>query len=303
MQTPRRFLPSISLLCAFEAAARHQSFTAAATELNLTQGAVSRQIRALEETLGSALFHRERQKVRLTVAGEAYAAEIREALRRISSATLGFRANPKGGSLNLAILPTFGVRWLAPRLPAFLAANPGVTINLQTRLDQFDFALENIDAAIHFGSDDWPGARSALLMRETIVPACSRAMRDTHRFTTPADLADAPLLHLESRPDAWQQWFAEAGVQTDELHGMLLDQFAVAAQAASSGLGVALLPQFLIGRELETGELVLALDRPMTSTGAYFLVWPPTREAYPPLKAFREWLVREATGPVPTPPR
>ena len=119
----------MSVLCAFEAAARHQSFTGAALELSLTQSAVSRQIRALEELLGTDLFVRERQTVRLNKAGEAYAREIREALKRVSAATLGFRANPQGGTLNIAILPTFGTRWLAPRLPAFMAANPGITIN------------------------------------------------------------------------------------------------------------------------------------------------------------------------------
>ncbi len=130
----RRFLPSMSSLRAFEAAARHQSFTAAGAELHLSQSAVSRQIRALEDVLGSDLFTRERQTVVLTTAGEAYLQEIRAALVRISTATLGFSANPRGGSLNLAILPTFGTRWLAPRLPMFLAENPGITINLTTRL-------------------------------------------------------------------------------------------------------------------------------------------------------------------------
>ena len=301
MQVPRRFLPPMSLLCAFEAAARHESFTAAAAELHLTQGAVSRQIRALEETLGSPLFHRERQKVRLTVAGESYAQEIREALRRISTATLGFRANPKGGTLNLAILPTFGIRWLAPRLPAFQAENPGITINLQTRLDPFDFNLGNLDAAIHFGSNDWPGAETALLMRETIIPACSAALRDSFDFREPSDLAGAPLLHLSSRPDAWEHWFHANGVAVEHVHGMLLDQFTLAAQAASSGLGIALLPQFLIERELAAGELVIAIDRPLISSGAYFLAWPSTRDAYPPLRAFREWLIKEASTVKTTP--
>ncbi|GGE01354.1 hypothetical protein GCM10011390_20280 [Aureimonas endophytica] len=140
MQTPRRLLPSIGLLSAFEASARTGSFTAAARELNLTQSAISRQIRALEEQLGVELFLRERQTVRLTPAGEAYARDIREALRRISAASLNLRANPFGGTLNLAILPTFGTRWLAPRLPDFLARHPGITINLATRLVEADAA-------------------------------------------------------------------------------------------------------------------------------------------------------------------
>src|SRR6478609_3312214 len=138
MLTSRRFLPSTALLSAFEAVSRTGSVTAAAKELDLTQSAVSRQIKTLEEQLGVELFIRERQTVRLTLAGDGYAREIREALRRISSASLNLRANPYGGTLNLAILPTFGTRWLAPRLGRFLSQNPGVTINLVTRLSPFD---------------------------------------------------------------------------------------------------------------------------------------------------------------------
>ena len=205
MQLSRRFLPPMSLLCAFEASARHQSFTAAAAELHLTQSAVSRQIRALEERLGTELFVRERQTVRLSAAGQAYAQEIRAALARISNATLGFRTNPQGGSLNLAILPTFGTRWLAPRLPQFFSAHPGITINLTTRLSQFDFQLEAVDAAIHFGLPNWPGAELEFLMSETVVPACSPDVAARHGFARPEDLLRAPLLHLASRPDAWQR--------------------------------------------------------------------------------------------------
>lgn len=152
MLMPRRFLPSLSLLTAFDAAARTGSITKAARELNLTQSAVSRQIKLLEQQLEVELFVRERQTIRLSLAGEVYAREIRDALHRISMASLNLRANPRGGTLNLAILPTFGTRWLAPRLPRFLARHAGITINLVTRLSQFDFRLEPVDAAIHFGA-------------------------------------------------------------------------------------------------------------------------------------------------------
>ena len=280
----------MSVLCAFEASARLQSFTAAAAELNLTQSAVSRQIRALEEVLGSDLFLRERQTVRLTLAGEAYAQEIRGALRRVSAATLGFKANPQGGTLNLAILPTFGTRWLAPRLPQFIADHPGITINLTTRLAPFDFNLESVDAAIHFGPADWPGAELDFLMSETVVPACSQAMLQAHQFKQAGDLAKAPLLHLVSRPDAWERWFHSMGVEANEVHGMLVDQFAMAAQAAISGLGVALLPRFLIESELARGDLVEAVHGPVESAERYYLAWPSSRASYPPLQAFRHWL-------------
>lgn len=294
----RRFLPSMSLLSAFEAAARHQSFTAAATELNLTQSAVSRQIRALEDILGSELFLRERQTVRLTLAGESYAQQVREALQHIATATLNFRANPHGGTLNLAILPTFGTRWLAPRLPAFVAAHPGITVNLTTRLAPFDFQVDPLDAAIHFGAPDWSGAELDLLMSETVVPACSPELRDRHRFAQPADLLAAPLLHLVSRPDAWEHWFEAMGVRPEDVRGMLIDQFATVAQAATAGLGVALLPRFLFEGEFARGDLVTALDAPVESVGRYYLAWPTRRESYPPLQAFRDWIRREAASAV-----
>lgn len=293
MQSPRRFLPSVALLSAFEAAARHGSVTAAACELSLTQSAVSRQVRALEEQLGVDLFHRERQTIRLTVGGIGYSREIREALRKISTASLNLRANPFSGTLTLAILPTFGTRWLAPRLPKFLAANPGITINLMTRLSHFDFQLEPIDAAIHFGAAHWPGGELALLRSETVVPACSPGMREHYAFREARDLGKAPLLHLTTRPDAWERWLTCGGADARAVHGMLFDQFATAAQAAIAGVGVALLPQFLIEEELASGKLVLALDLPMQSAEAYYLVWPSERATHPPLIAFRAWLLTE----------
>lgn len=296
MLTSRRFLPSTALLSAFEAVSRTGSVTAAAKELDLTQSAVSRQIKTLEEQLGVELFIRERQTVRLTLAGDGYAREIREALRRISSASLNLRANPHGGTLNLAILPTFGTRWLAPRLGRFLAANPGVTINLVTRLSSFDFRLDSIDAAIHFGHPLWPGAELTFLMSEKTVPACSPNFRDRYGISQPSDLVDVPLLHLTTRPDAWEQWFADNEVPPQTVHGMLFDQFATAAQAAIAGLGVALLPTFLIEDELKRGDLVASVNREMESKERYYLAFPAERADYAPLSAFRDWIVREAAG-------
>ena len=294
MQLPRRFLPSLSFLTAFEAVARTGSITAAAHELSLTQSAVSRQIKALEEQLGAPLFVRERQRVRPTLAGAAYAREIRDALHKISGASLNLRANPGGGTLSLAILPTFGTRWLAPRLPRFLAAHPGVTINLATRLAPFDFRLEPLDAAIHFGQPDWPGAELVRLRSEQVVPVASPELRRELAPARPEDLRAAPLLHLTTRPDAWEKWFAANGVAVDGVHGMLFDQFAMVAQAAAAGLGLALLPDFLIAEELASGVLVTVLERPLRSDGDYYLVWPVERREHPPLAAFRAWLVTEA---------
>ena len=293
MQISRRFLPSTALLAAFEAAARTGSMTLAARELSLTQSAVSRQIRALEEQLAVDLFTRERQSIRLTAAGAVYAVEVREALLRIGTASFNLHANPRGGTLNLAILPTFGTRWLAPRLPAFLAQNPGVTINLATRLSYFDFRAEALDAAIHFGQPDWPGAEIMLLRSEEVVPACSPELKARHDFRQPADLRKAPLIGILTRPTAWNRWFEAHGAPPGNNQAMFFDQFATVAQAAMAGVGVALLPTFLIQDELASGKLVCAMDLVMESAERYYLVWPTERSTYPPLAAFREWLSKE----------
>ncbi|WP_456726060.1 LysR family transcriptional regulator [Bradyrhizobium sp. USDA 3397] len=293
MHTPRRFLPSTALLAAFEAASRTGSITLAARELSLTQSAVSRQIKLLEDQLQVELFARERQTIRLTAAGEAYAREIREALRKISSASFNLRANPKGGTLNLAILPTFGTRWLAPRLPKFLSHNPGITINLATRLTYFDFRSESLDAAIHFGPRDWPGVEMALLRSEEVVPACSSELKNQYRFRTAADLKKVPLLSISTRQNAWDLWFSAQSVAGGPGQTMYFDQFATVAQAAMVGVGVALLPTFLIQDELASGKLVRALNLPVESAERYYLVWPSERSTHPPLIVFRDWLLAE----------
>lgn len=283
----------MSLLTAFEAAARHDSFTVAAEELSISQSAVSRQIRLLEEQIDSQLFVREKQTVRLSEAGQAYAREVREALQRIGNASLNLRVNPYGGTLNLAILPTFGTRWLAPRLLGFLDLHPGITVNLSTRLSVFDFRADPFDAAIHFGDGPWAGAEGVELMTETVVPVASPDFLKRYRIEKAQDILELPLLHLASRPDQWQRWFAVQGVETARPRGMLFDQFATAAQAASSGLGLALLPEFLIEADLRRGDLVRVLDAPVQDRQLYFLIWPSGHGTYWPLKLFREWIISE----------
>jgi len=291
---PRRFLPSFSLLAAFEAAARTGSVTAAAKELGLTQSAVSRQISALEKQLDVSLFRRERQTIRLTLAGDGYAREIREALRRISSASLNLRANPQGGTVNLAVLPMFGARWLTPRLGRFLDGNPGIAVNLISRLEPFDFRFDSIDAAVHFGNGPWPGAELTFLMEERTIAVCSGGFRERYALQRPVDLLNAPLLHLKSRPDAWENWFVAEETTFTNLHGMLFDQHMTIVEAAASGLGAALLPAFLIGPELKSGRLVSAVDAIERDTGKYYLANLAERESYAPFALFKAWLVEEA---------
>ncbi|WP_431854795.1 LysR substrate-binding domain-containing protein [Azospirillum sp.] len=306
MSLQRRLLPSMSALTAFEAAARTGSFTVAARELSLTQGAISRQVKALEEQLGCPLFVRQGLRVTLTPAGTAYAEEVRGALHRIRSASLRVIGAPRGGVLKLAILPTFGTRWLVPRLPAFQRANPEIIIHFSTKLAPFDFSTEDLDAAIHFGEPDWAGAVCDRLMDEEVLPVCAPAFLAAHPVASPADLAALPLLHTTTRPDAWAEWFSAQGIDAIEGAGMHFEQFATTAQAAVAGLGVAMLPTLLVEAELRLGALVPALDRPYRGSRAYHLVHPEGRGGYPPFAAFRRWLLAEARAGVsrlaPSPP-
>ncbi|WP_349369664.1 transcriptional regulator GcvA [Salinarimonas sp.] len=291
----RPHLPSLGALSAFEAAARHGSFTRAAEELALTQGAVSRQVAGLETQIGVKLFERVRQRVALTPAGAAYAVEVRAALRQISSATLNVMAfRGAGGVLNLAILPTFGTRWLIPRLPRFTEAYPNVTINFATRVRPFDFAREGHDAAIHFGGPAWPGARLHRLMGEEIIPVASPALVARHRLAEPSDVLGVPLLQQATRPRAWEQWLTEAALDPAQATpGPRFEQFAMVGQAAVAGLGLAIVPRFLVEEELRAGVLVTPFERPSRSEEAYWLVYPEEKAALPAVSAFRAWLLAE----------
>lgn len=290
MPFPKRYLPSTQALVAFEAVARLGSFSRAAQELMLSQGAISKQVKRLEQQLDVELLLREHHQLRLTPAGMHYAPEIRESLAQIAHASLAVSTNPHGGTLRLAILPTFGTRWLAPRLPQYLAQHPGVTINLVTQLRPFDFRVERLDAAIHVGDGIWPNTKSQFLMHETVIPACAPALQQQHQFSKPSQLRAAGLLHLATRPDAWSRWMRAHQGEDAALDGMIFDQFATVAQAAIAGLGVALLPPFLIQRELDEGSLIPALPLPLQSAESYYLVWPEFRDQFPPLVAFRRWL-------------
>ena len=296
MSNQRRLLPSTSMLVAFEAAARTGSFTHAAKELHLTQGAVSRQVAALESQLDVLLFNRVRKTLQLTGEGRVYAQEVRTALNIIRNASLNLITNPLNASLNLAVLPTFGTRWLMPRLPEFLALHPDITVNFLTTLTAVDFQVENLHAAIHYGLDDFPDTESTFLMGEEVVPVCSSQLLGSRKITRPDQLKDLPLLHLSSRPDAWQNWFAANGMDDANLGGMAFEQFSIVAQAASAGLGVALLPRFLIQSELDRGELTIIMNVPLASDAGYYLVSPISKSGYAPIAAFRQWLLDIVDG-------
>lgn len=284
MQPSRSFTPPLPTLTAFEAVARLGSVTKAADELNLTQSAVSRQIQRLETQLGTGLFERNRKRLQLTAPGARYAAEIRAALTRITNATFELRANPEGGVLNLAILPGIGTHWLAPQLKGFFEAHPGITLNMSTRTDAFDFAFESFHAAIHFVRRTWPGARSLKLLDEQMVAVASPTLLQSGPVT------ELPRLQLETRRYAWSEWSAANGWPVENSPLMSLDQFATMLRAAQSGLGVALMPDYLVEDEIARGSLAEPEGAKRVTMGAYYLVWPESAETYPALSAFRDWL-------------
>lgn len=302
MPVPRKFLPSIASLRALEALDRLGSASAAAAELALTQGAVSRQLQTLERQLGLDLVQRDQKRLLLTPAAQDYAAEIRQALNQIVQSTLRLQTAPLTGTLNLAILPAFGMRWLMPRLPEFARLHPDVTINMSTRLEPFNFASEPFDAAIHFGNAQWPGTQALLLKHEQLLPVCAPELLAGRRIDAPRDILTLPLLHIQTRTAAWADWFAQHGIKAEpELSGTIYDQFATITQAALHGLGVALMPDYLVEQDLATGRLVALDAAPAESSGAYYLVWPERKAADSALVKFHDWLAGKAQPEDPLP--
>lgn len=291
---PRRYLPPIPALMALEAVDRLGTASEAAKELSLTQSAISRALQSLEQQLGVPLLIRERQRLRLTPAGRDYVAEVRKALHLLASASITLRANPTGGSLNLAILPAFGMHWLAPRLARFAQTHPEVTINLSTRLRPFDFTGSSFDAAIHYGRQDWPGVAYLKLMDEEVLAVAAPGFP---QLTKATDLLSHPLLQLESRTGDWGRWLAHHGAPGLRPPGMLFDQFATLTQGAIHGMGAALIPTFLIQRELAEGRLIPIFGPPVPALGSYYLVWPNNLPERAPLRSLRLWLQSEATDP------
>lgn len=292
---PRRHLPALPALMALEAVDRLGTASAAADELSLTQGAISRALQGLEAQLGVTFILREKQRLRLTQAGKDYAAEVRRALTVLASASVTLRANPTGGSLNLAILPAFGMHWLAPRLARFAQGHPEVTVNLSTRLRPFDFAGTTFDAAIHYGRRDWPDVEYLKLMDEDVLAVAAPGI--ALGLSSAADVLKHPLLQLESRTGDWGRWLGHHGHPGLRPTGMMFDQFATLTQGAVHGMGVALIPTFLIGRELSEGRLVPVFGGPTAALGSYYLVWPLTHPSRAPLRSFRFWLEAETKAP------
>ncbi|SER86094.1 transcriptional regulator, LysR family [Pseudomonas sp. NFACC02] len=291
----RRKIPSTAALVSFEAAARHESFTKAADELSLTQSAICRQIASLEEFLNVALFRRSRRGVKLTEAGLSYSRRVATQLDAVERDTLSVMGHQGANVIELAVVPTFGTQWLLPRLKDFQHQHPDVTINLTNRTRPFLFADTDFDAAIYFGDAEWPGTESHRLMSENPMPVCSPALLNNNKQLSPQGLADMPLLQQTTRPYAWRQWFTASGMSVArDMTGPRYELFSMLAQAAMHDMGVALIPPFLIQRELAEKRLVVANPNALSSLKAYYLMIPERKVESASLKAFRDWLVHQA---------
>lgn len=292
----RRKIPSTAALVAFESAARHQSFTKAADELALTQSAVCRQISGLEEFLGIELFRRSRRGVKLTEAGLAYSRKVAAQLDAVERDTLAAMGQQGAQGLELAVVPTFATQWLVPRLKEFQRLHPEVTVHLTNRTRPFLFADTAFDAAIYFGDGDWSGTEAHYLMPEEPLPVCSPELLGERTQFAATELANLSLLQQSTRPYAWRQWFAAQGLNVPrDMSGPRYELFSMLAQAAMHGMGVALIPPFLIQRELDAGLLVPAHPAALLSSDrAYRLMIPERKAESAALRAFRDWLLQAA---------
>ncbi|MEO3475572.1 LysR substrate-binding domain-containing protein [Roseomonas sp. CAU 1739] len=297
----RRHTPPTAALQAFEACARHLSVSRAAEELHLTQSAVSRQLAGLEALLGVRLFLRVRQRLVLTGAAASYAPQVRAALARIESATLEVLAHQgAGGTLTLAVQPTFGTRWLMPRLPRFLAAHRRIVVsfrNYTTRPTPLDFAAEDVDAAIMLDAGARPGIASHRLVADLRVPVCAPSLMDGGGMATVAGLARQTLLQHSTRPRAWSDWLAMMGAtDVDGFRGPRFHHHAMVAEAAAQGMGVGLMPRFMVAEELASGRLVVPFERSLDAGEGYVLAYPEASADLPALRLFRDWQLAEAAS-------
>lgn len=294
----RRKIPNTGAMIAFEAAARHESFSRAAEELSQTQSAICRQVAGLEDFLGVQLFRRSKRGVKLTEAGLSYSRQVSARLDEIERDTLGVMARQgQGGTLELAVVPTFATKWLLPRLGRFLHSNPDAAVNLDTRTRPFLFTETDFDAAIYFGDANWPGTQAIFLMRENLVPVCSPRLAARYGQMTAADIADLPLLQQSTRPYAWRQWFASLGQRVaHDMTGPRFELFSMLAQAAIHDMGVALIPPMMIEDELGSGALVTAMSHEYLSDKAYYLIFPEHYSESKTFHAFRDWLLGEVNA-------
>jgi LysR family transcriptional regulator, glycine cleavage system transcriptional activator len=290
-----RRLPSLNALKAFEAAARHESFTQAAQELCVTQGAVSHQVKALEAELGCRLFNREHRRLIITSAGQSYQGVVRDAFDRLALGTENLLQRHNAGVLTVSTSPNFASKWLVHRLGRFAEQHPAIDLRVAATLQHIDFAREDFDLAIRHGDGHWPSLHVTRLCAEELFPVCSPALaRERRALHSPADLKHHTLLHINERRD-WGTWLEAANVtDVDFSRGPIFNQASMAIDAAIDGQGIALARSALSAWDLGTGRLVRPFALSLKVPYSYWIVCPKPTAALPKIATFRDWLLAEA---------
>lgn len=290
-----RLHPPVHLLRAFLAVARLGSVSRAAESLHLTQGAVSKRIHELEDSVGVPLFERVRRRLVTTPAGARYEATLRPLLAQVEAATLELIASVGGGgALRLSTLPTFGAKWLIPRLPGFVAAHPRVELEFVPYLQGYDFRRPDLDCSILYGDGCWPGAQAEYLTGRDMVLIAPPPAAGSPALQRVRDVAGRTLLHHVSVPDAWPRWCQSQGLGAAQgLRGPQLDQYQSLIRAVQSGLGLALVPLCLVRDDIAAGSVCRPFDAGLTHRTGYWLCWPEAKSGLGTLGAFRAWLRNE----------
>jgi LysR family transcriptional regulator, glycine cleavage system transcriptional activator len=290
-----RPLPPLNALLTFEVASRHLSFTKASRELNVTQGAVSRQIAALEEYFGEPLFVRRNNGIALTAGAAEYAAALQAAFDKMRAATKSYVSAADRPVLTVKGYTLLLGNWLMPRLPAFNREYPRIDIRLiaTSGASHVDFAKDAVDVGIRYGRGHWSGLNSHLLFRDELVPVCSPSLAKKEQLRSPQDLIGRTLLETHARSQDWPDWFATAGVSIDAKRGRTksFEDLGLVHRCAVDGLGIALLQRAYIEEDLAAGRLIIPCESILARPLGYHLVYPSERAGVPKISSFRDWLL------------
>ncbi|WP_454624444.1 transcriptional regulator GcvA [Bradyrhizobium cenepequi] len=291
-------LPSLNGLRAFEAAARHLSFTLAAAELNVTQTAISHQIKRLEQELGIRLFVRQNRALTLTPKAAEYLPGVRAAFNDLKLATDRLLRREDDHVLTVSTLASLAAKWLLPRLSTFQEAHPGIDVRITTSTSLVDFQRDNVDAAIRYGRGQWQGLRADWLMADELFPVCSPSLLKGEKpLKCPEDLRDHVLLHTSNtNSDDWRLWLTAAGLPADfsKQPGITFDLIFMTIQAAIDGIGIAMGRTSYVQDDIAKGRLLVPFKIALPADAGFYLVSPQVRADSPKLAAFRQWMVASA---------
>ncbi|QCL96827.1 LysR substrate-binding domain-containing protein [Agrobacterium tumefaciens] len=297
----RRYLPSLSALHAFEAAARYMNFTKAADDLGLTQSGISRQIKNLEDFLGVTLFHRSGPRLVLTEVGANYYRDVALSLDRLQEISIdAVRGRTVDSSLMIGTHPTLASRWFPERLSTFINAHPEIPLEIMPAAPTTDFETTRLDITILRGAGTWLHARSIELFPETLAVVASPSLIPLGEKRAPLDFSNYPMLQNSGRPSLWLNWLRLAGLSySGRIQGSRFSHHEMIINAAVHGIGIAVIPTFYIERELENGLLHMPFGDPIQSEDCYFAVYPERKSHNANIILFRDWLIRQTRKHIP----